>query len=514
MQNQSTIYSGFELFPLGDCNTSEQKALGGSSLTFMMASSVCALARCLLAMSVRRCYSARTNDNRIYRNNGEDYNVRSRTFNGISTHGIGDIHGRDKETERNIGKNYGVANDDRGYQPEQESLSLSLKLLEFIIEHFRKDEIAQTKKARKQLLSSQVLVKSEDQDMRENVSSSSLSNFIQHQNKDKDKHRSRSGDSNGDSEATMDLNSKFENVAGTNHAEGSLHSAHVTTENEGKTLQKRKSISKFNGNGSGTVCTSKDNLNSPGPVLMSTIIKERNVTVAVAGHRGLAVTRGLSGSGKKSSVSFAERGHITPVTGTHTHTGYGEDGRRGSIDGDSAPPSTSTAHDVGSSVSCKRPRLLGPKHAVSVTTGLSYFPLSSLVMPGVSGDVLKLFYDDAAAANRIENLYHKPNIEDQRAFYPLKRPKLPGVHDAVGRLPGDLVELMGDLALLLNILTTPSAALPYTPHYIQHDKHDTVWNQSSSSRTYDQNRYRLSLLDAAVSLLSRMFKGMVAVAYM
>ena len=501
LQNQSTTYSGCELIPLGEWNTSEQKASGKPSMNLKMASSVCALARCLLAMSVRRCYGARTNDCRIYRNSGEDFNGRSRAVDGMNVHGIDDIHGCDKEKEKNIGKNNCEGIDDRVCQPEQESLLLSLQLVEFLIEHFRKDEISQGKKARKLLLSSQVFMKSFDQDMKERVPSSSSSSFIQH--KDKDRSRNR----NSDSQATMDLNSKFENVAGINHTVGSSHSTYVTTESEGKTFQKRKSISKFNGNGSVTVYTSKDNLYSPGAVLMNTMIKERSLSVA--GHRGLAVTRGLSGSGKKSSVSFAERGHITPVTGTHTHTGYGEDSRRGSADGDSAPPSSSTTHDLGSSVSCKRPRLLGPKHAVSVATGLSYFPLSSLVMPGVSGDVLKSLYDDAAAANRIEDSTHTPNIEDPRDFYPLKGPKLSGISDAIGRLPGDLVELVGDLSVLLNILSTSPSPLPHTSQDIQHDKHNTVWSQSSSSKTYDQNRYQSSLLDAAVSLLGRMFKGAI-----
>ena len=247
-------------------------------------------------------------------------------------------------------------------------------------------------------------------------------------------------------------------------------------------------------------------------------MKERNVAVAVAGHRGLSVTRGLTSSGKKNSVSvsFADRGHATPVTGTgtgtgtgtHTNTGYGEDGngRRSSIDGDSAPPSASTTHDVGGSVPCKRPRLMGPKHTVPVSAGIPYFPLSSVTMPGMSSDILKSYYDEAASLHNIEDSAHASSEGDPRAFPPLKELKLSGVSDTIARLPRDLVELIGDLCTQFNNLTIPSSSssLGYTTQY---NKNIPSRNRRSSS--YDINTYRLSLLDGAVSLLSRIFKGAI-----
>ena len=521
MQNKPNSFMGLDsspLGPLGGSTSSGQQVMGKgrgkSSWNLIMASAICGLARCLLSLSLKRsCHSDNCSDDKKGSSyDDEEVKLRSGRMGAYDIHlyNMRRIsHEYDRVKERNMGTMNvaAVADNGRESHPEQESLLTSLNLLNLIIEHLRTHDIAIAKKARKVYLSYLVSVTCQDNKEGLALMHSSSSSITQNQ----DRKRNR----NNEIQAAIDLNSKFENVAETNHKESTLQSTYVSNDSAGKKLQKTKSINKLNG------LESKDNLNSPGTALMNTIMKERNVAIAVAGHRGLSVTRGLTGSGKKNSVSvsFADRGHATPVAGTgagtHTHTGYGEDGngnvRRGSIDGDSAPPSASTTHDVGGSVPCKRPRLMGPKHIVPVSAGIPYFPLSSITMPGMSSDMLKSFYDEAASVHRIEDTTHASSERDPRAYPPLRELKLSGLCDTIARLPGDLVDLIGDLCTQFNNLTIPlsssssssSSSLSYTTHDLQYHKNIPLRNRSS----FDISTYRLSLLDGVISLLSKIFKG-------
>jgi hypothetical protein len=291
-------------------------------------------------------------------------------------------------------------------------------------------------------------------------------------------------------ESHVDLNEKFEKVAESLMDADQLQSTRNRLDTpEGRTLKKMKTT------GSAATPTEQDQ-DRMGPGPRATASKE----MGSSGPRVIA-SSSRSHSGVKSYVTFAEHGHTTPVGGVRS--------RGNSVDGDAAPPSTNTTDNW--STARRLPRVRGTVESTGDGTYRAMpLSLSALHMPGVDRAILTATYNSISMA---------ANTEGQDRSLPLSLPleqstlesiplELSCSDSTVALLPGNLVELLLNLAALFKSLCVPTHALyPSEGLGLQHCGGRSVADTATSPANPPAGDRRMELLQKIVDLIQTVFRG-------